>query len=56
MQEKEKYQTNMPENVDHSAEYQGPKKIAEIANLLEGVDNLIAKGNLAKDYRQNGGQ
>ncbi len=36
--------------------YTGPKKMKEAKNLLDGVEDLVAKENLADNYRQSSAQ
>ena len=51
------YQNSLPErNKLPERPYTGPKKMKDVGNLLDGIDDLVNKGNLADNYKQTGGQ
>lgn len=36
--------------------YTGPKKMTEAKNLLDGIEDLVSKDNLASKYKQTSAQ
>ena len=44
------------EEKDISKDYKGPDKFEGLGDLLDGVDKLVSKNNLADNYKQSGGQ
>ena len=36
--------------------YNSKKNMKDVENLLTGIEELVHKGNLARNYRQEGGQ
>lgn len=56
----ERQQSFQPEPVAQGQQpvrpYSGPKNVGAAKDLLAGIDGLVNKGNLAKNYKQSGGQ
>jgi hypothetical protein len=55
-EQRDKYMMQPAAPKDPKTMYQGPKKLEGVKDLLDGIDDLVAKDDLASKYRQSGGQ